>query len=127
MSQAPDSHRQRLEQARRRLHEEIHAELIEAGDRRAADVAETVRDVGDASVVDLVAELEYSAIDRHLNELRAVEQALHRIELGTYGRCVRCGQPIGEGRLEANPAAERCIDCQALWERETGSGVHPSL
>jgi RNA polymerase-binding transcription factor DksA len=45
--------------------------------------------------------------------LRDVEAALSRLEEGTYGACELCGKPIGEARLEAMPAARRCIDCAA--------------
>jgi len=43
-----------------------------------------------------------------------VDDALGRIEQGTYGSCERCGNPIAEARLEAMPAARRCLDCAKL-------------
>ena len=46
-----------------------------------------------------------------------VLEALRRIELGTYGTCVDCGGGVPEGRLEAKPAASRCVSCQARWDR----------
>ena len=46
-----------------------------------------------------------------------VLDALHRIELGTYGTCVDCGAPVPEGRLEARPQTARCVTCQAKWDR----------
>lgn len=127
MTLSPEAQRRRLEEARARLHEEITAELQQSGDHRAEDAADRVRDAGEASVVDLLADLEYSSIERHLAELRGVEHALERIDRGSYGLCSECGQEIAEGRLEAHPAAERCIDCQSLRERTTESGGHPSL
>ena len=44
-------------------------------------------------------------------ELKAIEAALVRIEDGTYGTCVRCGEPISEERLEAVPHAALCRSC----------------
>ncbi len=44
----------------------------------------------------------------HLDEIDA---ALARIATGDYGRCVRCGGPIGDGRLSALPAAACCVRC----------------
>ncbi|PXA68893.1 hypothetical protein CTB96_16025 [Cryobacterium arcticum] len=41
----------------------------------------------------------------------AIDAALLRIADGSYGRCLRRGEPIGRDRLEARPAAELCIDC----------------
>lgn len=43
--------------------------------------------------------------------LGEVEAAIDRLEKGTYGYCERCGQPISPDRLEAKPAARRCIAC----------------
>lgn len=40
-----------------------------------------------------------------------VIHALDRLAAGTYGLCENCGRPIGAQRLEARPAASRCIQC----------------
>ncbi|MGZ6272015.1 MAG: TraR/DksA family transcriptional regulator [Candidatus Limnocylindrales bacterium] len=56
--------------------------------------------------------------DKAQRDLGLVEAALARLEAGTWGRCVSCGDPIGVDRLEALPWADRCIDCQ----RREGSG-----
>ncbi len=46
-------------------------------------------------------------------ELLDVEDALRRIDEGTYGKCQECGRDIAPERLEAMPAARLCIDCQS--------------
>jgi DnaK suppressor protein len=43
--------------------------------------------------------------------LRWVDRALKKMDLGTYGTCERCGNPVGMDRLEALPWAILCIDC----------------
>ncbi len=43
-------------------------------------------------------------------QLDAVESALVKLDEGTYGKCERCGEPIGEARLEAMPATRFCIN-----------------
>lgn len=40
-----------------------------------------------------------------------IDRALSKIEAGTYGVCDSCGDPIGEARLEALPAAALCVTC----------------
>jgi RNA polymerase-binding transcription factor DksA len=40
-----------------------------------------------------------------------VDQALHRLQAGLYGRCAHCGGQIDERRLEAIPEAITCIEC----------------
>jgi RNA polymerase-binding transcription factor DksA len=47
-------------------------------------------------------------LEPRYNEVKA---ALARIEAGTYGICAKCGEPIEEKRLEANPAATTCMKC----------------
>ena len=49
--------------------------------------------------------------------LTEVERALERISDGTYGKCVTCGQPIPEKRLEAIPWAARDIKCEEQLEQ----------
>jgi DnaK suppressor protein len=44
--------------------------------------------------------------------LRAIEEALSRIERGTYGVCRDCGEPIAEARLNAIPWSRVCITCK---------------
>jgi len=49
-------------------------------------------------------------------EIASVKRALGRIEDGTYGECVRCGEEIASARLEARPEAALCIDCARVAE-----------
>jgi len=48
---------------------------------------------------------------RRVLQLKRIAGALERIERGSYGDCVRCGEAISVARLEADPAATLCIDC----------------
>lgn len=50
-------------------------------------------------------------------ELEAVRAARERLEQGSYGLCVTCGEAIELRRLEALPTALRCIRCQSLAEK----------
>ena len=59
------------------------------------------------------------ALGADLSELlRQVDEALGRINEGTYGICQRCDKPINRERLEAFPYVAHCIDCQTVLERE---------
>ena len=55
--------------------------------------------------------------DRDLAELGAVSAALLRLKEGRYGECTDCGQAIAFDRLKVEPAALRCIECEARRER----------
>ena len=50
--------------------------------------------------------------DRNQQHLALVEAAIARLDAGTYGQCLNCGQAINPQRLEAIPWAAYCIDCQ---------------
>ena len=52
--------------------------------------------------------------------LTQVEEALARMDDGTYGICENCGRPIHPARLRAIPYAKLCIDCKAKEERANG-------
>lgn len=56
-----------------------------------------------------------SANDRQM--LTLIDEALERIEAGEYGKCIHCGEPVQEKRLEAVPWARHCLRCQDLQER----------
>lgn len=51
------------------------------------------------------------------SQLRQVEEALSRIDAGTYGLCLRCGEMISADRLEAVPEAPLCLSCREYEER----------
>ncbi len=51
--------------------------------------------------------------ERGRAQVAAIDAALARIEAGTYGECAACHEPISHARLRAEPAATRCIGCEA--------------
>jgi len=86
-------------------------------DARQADAAE-VQDSMDQVTSDegKSESLEESTIDYAI--LRQVEDALKRIDDGTFGKCIDCGRPISESRLEAVPWTPWCRDDQEKHDRE---------
>lgn len=65
--------------------------------------------------------LEIARLAHAQHELDLVVQALLRLDVGRYGACQRCGQPVGEARLRASPESRLCLDCQQLVDR-AGTG-----
>jgi DnaK suppressor protein len=55
--------------------------------------------------------------ERNEQHLAEVEAALRRLDDGTYGRCIRCGERIASERLAALPWAAQCIGCQRIVGR----------
>ncbi len=50
-------------------------------------------------------------------QVRAIEEAIARVDAGTYEKCSQCGAVIGVERLRALPAVETCIECAREAER----------
>lgn len=57
--------------------------------------------------------------DRVREKLAAIDEALSRIDDGSYGLCEECGLDIAEGRLAALPFTRLCVSCQSDRERES--------
>jgi RNA polymerase-binding transcription factor DksA len=65
-------------------------------------------------------------LERTLQDhLHQVQDALRRIEEGTYGACAVCGRPIGEERLDVIPESALCIEHKAEAERKAGPATEP--
>jgi DnaK suppressor protein len=73
--------------------------------------------------VSTVRELEFALGERETAELEQIDEALQRIEAGTYGQCIACGVDIPASRLHAAPEAARCIDCQDKQEHRHTSAA----
>ena len=110
--------KQRLEAKRAELQENI-ASLTEAHPRPvdALEASEGPQDFEDTAVDFLETQQEQAVLVNQQALLTEVERALERIEQGTYGKCVDCGQPIPEKRLEAIPWAARDVKCEEQLEQ----------
>lgn len=107
----------RLRAEHAQLRREVTDELRQSQQNQYLELAGRVHDRGEEAVADLLGDLEITALDRHVQRVRLVESALAAITQGAYGLCRDCGAQIGSARLHADPAVERCVDCQAALER----------
>jgi RNA polymerase-binding transcription factor DksA len=121
--------KRQLECERDALTEEMNAELARRD--KGADhphVLDGARDRGDEAVADLYSDLALASIQSHVERLRAVESALYRIKKDVYGVCIVCAKSVHKARLAADPAVERCIECQIRTESApSAKDVTPSL
>src|SRR3990167_8721957 len=74
-------------------------------------------DVNDRASTETDRSFELRTRDRERKLILKINQALERIEKGTYGYCEETGVPIGVARLEARPIATLCLEAQELHER----------
>ena len=105
----------------RRLLEEKKATLsVDIAKTRSAEEEtseELTQDIADKAVSSYTREFLYSLTDGERSTLLQIDDAIGRIDDGSYGFCVNCGQPMAEKRLTAVPWAPYCVDCQELSEK----------
>ena len=110
-----------VERRRAALRAEIDEGLGKVRADRLEDLAGASPDAADESVASLISDLDQADTSRDLSELRSLDAAHERIAEGSYGTCIEGGGDIGFARLQAHPAAERCIRCQTPYEKTHAS------
>ncbi len=99
---------------------EIQAKLRSLRETLPAEMAD-VKDSEEQSVHDFVQDVEMALMEMKSATLAKIDEALRRLEDGTYGVCTDCGTEIAAPRLKALPFADLCRPCQ---EQEEEKRVH---
>jgi DnaK suppressor protein len=106
-----------------------HTELVRDNQQAALDMIadDGVKDSVDMSLQDVNQELQLRLGERESQAVADIDQALLRIEEGSYGICQSCGKSIDERRLEAVPTARYDAACQSRLEEQQGLDDIPTL
>ena len=110
---------QQLEYFRQKLlvwRQELMEEAQETLNNLRDDSYKEVGDEADRASRESDHSLELRTRDRYRKLVRKIEQALERIDDGSYGYCEDTGEPIGVARLEARPIATLTVDAQERRE-----------
>ena len=123
---------ERLEHFRTVLLEQLrqHTDQVRDNQQAALEMLaadDGVKDVADQSVKDVSQEIALRLGERESQIVADIDQALLRIDEGSYGTCARCGKEIPERRLDAIPTARYDAECQTLIEQSTGEDEHATL
>ena len=106
--------RKQLVEKQRQLAEEVGRTALYGKDQED----DSIKDLGDQANTAYTREFFFELGNGDRRILRDVVSALQKIDDGSFGNCERCGEAIGDKRLEALPFARHCIDCQRLIEQE---------
>jgi len=88
------------------------------------DQTSNVPDPNDRATIESGRSFELRIRDRERKLVSKIEDAIARIDDGSYGICEDCGEEIGLKRLEARPVTMLCIDCKTVQEtREKSKGL----
>jgi len=99
-----EERRQEIQQKLKTLRETLPAETSD------------VRDAEEQSVDDFVQEVDFTLMQMKSQTLAKIDEAILRLEAGTYGLCTECDSEIAEARLKALPFAALCRNCQEAEE-----------
>ena len=94
------------------LREELFAETGEA----LHSQYDIPQDVGEMSILDLLSDAGLAVADIRRAQLTSLDEALKRLEMGSYGTCEGCGERIDMQRLRLVPFTAYCLECQKQQE-----------
>ncbi|HQW37601.1 MAG TPA: TraR/DksA family transcriptional regulator [Usitatibacteraceae bacterium] len=109
-----------------RLKREATAGVRRASGEMSEEDAELFRDAGltgDGALAEAEFERDVAGAGQVRAALLAIVAAERRLAGGEYGLCEDCGEAIGFARLEAHPAATRCVRCQEALEKRGGPAL----
>jgi RNA polymerase-binding protein DksA len=104
--------RRRVEHALATLRDEHRGSL----DEEVEEIGASDNHLAETATATLGREIDYTLGENSGQVLAAIDSALKRIDEGTYGTCVSCGEQIRYERLEATPWVSLCIDCKRRAE-----------
>lgn len=118
------------EHFRKLLLAELRHHARQVGEEQAAaiDAADDgAKESADLALRALIQDLALKLGDRESQIVADIDQALLRLDEGSYGLCISCGKPISERRLEAVLTARYDTDCQTAIEQAKGKTAPPTL
>jgi len=105
-----------LEERRREIMSAMQDKIRDVRSEGANNLTHGVLDAAESSEADIQDDIEFALIQMKAETLTKIEEALRRLEEGTFGYCFECGEEISERRLRALPFAVRCKDCEEARE-----------
>jgi DnaK suppressor protein len=113
---------ERLQRERRTLIDEL-SQQEEQSNNLPGDLQPELEEQAQSEVASGITE---TLEERQQDRLGNIDEALARIEAGTFGECQNCGRPISDERLEANPTTAFCGDCASKEEEDAAGQAEES-
>ena len=105
-----------LTERRREIVSAVQGKIRDVRSEGANSPAHGVLDAAESSEADIQDDIEFALIQMKAETLTKIDEALRRLDEGTFGYCFECGEEISERRLRALPFAVRCKDCEEARE-----------
>lgn len=117
----------RLRASRDDMMNHVRVRLEDANEPAAISMLAHITQNDDMPAADMLGDNELRLLGHELNAVHEIDNALARMDAGTYGICGVCGQPIAEQRLMATPTVQACIACQERIEKQDRTGRGPTM
>ena len=117
----------RLRASRADMMNHVRARLEDANEPAAISMLAHIAQNDDMPAADMLGDNELRLLGHELDAVHEIDNALARLDAGTAGVCVVCGQQISEQRLLATPTVQTCIACQERIEQQDRSGRGPTM
>ncbi len=111
-----DELKRMLEERKREILSEVQDKIRDVRSENSFGKMNEVLDSGESSEADIQEDIEFALIQMKAETLSKINEALARLDEGSYGNCFECGEEIAERRLRALPFAVRCKDCEEARE-----------
>jgi RNA polymerase-binding transcription factor len=108
--------RHQLLERRQQVLREVDGLLARRRSAEAEQRDDVVPDAGDLAVQDSNGDQQIALMEIKNRMREQIDEALRRLDEGTYGVCEDCSREINEARLQAIPFARRCLECQQKAE-----------
>ena len=105
-----------LEERRREILAQVQEKMRDVRAEGGIGEGQGVLDAAESSESDIQDDIEFALIQMKSETLHRIEEALTRLDEGSFGNCFECGDEISERRLRALPFAVRCKDCEEARE-----------
>src|SRR6516164_2365565 len=116
-----DRRRNDLQTILRRLRDETYEGIARYRQDQSEEKESSRGDEMDVARASAAVDAHANLIDRAESRLRLIDEALARVDNGTYGICADCSDEIGLERLKVLPFAVRCVDCESRRSRSEGA------
>jgi len=107
---------------KRKMWNELRNEIFNKLGSEYSRQFDNPQDTEDQALIDLIEDTGLAIADMRREELTEMDEAIRKLEDGTYGICGECGIEIDEARLKVVPLTPCCVTCQAKKE-----GKKPTL
>jgi DnaK suppressor protein len=109
-----------LEEFRVQLNQMLD-DILKKGEETIEDMTDTrevYADPADRATAESDRSFTLRLRDRERKLIKKIQEALHRIDEGSFGECEECGEDISVARLKARPVTTLCIKCKSKQEEE---------